>query len=53
MPESGASLPLPKLATDSFLKLASGLHSVVCQFDKAMAREAVLGAWWAFRSPLP
>ena len=53
LPESGALLPLPKLDTESFLKLASGLHSVVCQFDKATAREAVLGAYWGFRSPLP
>lgn len=45
--------PLPKLDTESFLRLASGLHSVVCQFDKATPREAVLGAWWGFRSPLP
>jgi len=53
LPERGAFLPLPKLVTEPFLKLAFGLHSVVCQFDRATAREAVLGAWWVFRSPLP
>lgn len=53
LPESGAFLPLPKLDTESFRKPASGLHSVVCQFDEATARAAVLGAWWGLRSPLP
>ena len=53
LPESGAFLPLPKPVTEPFLKLAFELHSVVCQSEKATAREAVLGAWWGFRSSLP
>ena len=53
LPERGAFLPLAKLATEPFPKLAFGLHSVVCQFEKTTAREAVLGAWWHFRSSLP
>ncbi len=54
LPERGAFLPLAKLATQPFPKLAFGLHSVVCQFEKATAREAVLGgAWCDFRSTLP
>ena len=53
LPERGAFLPLAKLATEPFPKLAFGLHSVACQFEKTTAREAVLGAWWGFRSSLP
>jgi hypothetical protein len=49
LPESGASLPLPKLVTEPFLKLALELHSVVCQFEKATAREAVLGGMMGFQ----
>ena len=53
LPERGAFLPLARLATEPFPKLVFGLHSVVCQFEKTTAREAVLGAWWGFRSSLP
>ena len=34
LPERGAFLPLARLATEPFPKLAFGLHSVVCQFRK-------------------